>query len=258
MALPAILPWNYFHASVQATARTALRALMGTSYASSPTDALMDAALSRAVSYVHGTTGRFFLLRTGTLLVNGTGGRILDVPYPVVSVGQGGTGITSVTVEDDSTAMDTDLYSVRDGAGMGMDADDPRNYPQVILKAGKGDPQWPGSYGVWPYGIENVTLVGDFGYLEPDGSTPPLILSALARLTILQTAPLDDDDARADRVMTGIKSETVQGRAYTLGEGVIGGGITTEREIDQILAHYRRPPRVRAGRPRRMGRTRYY
>ena len=241
-------PWAYY-GSVEATALTALRALMGASYASSPTDADLKAALKRAVSAFESATGRFFVLRTGQIGLNGTGAPRISLPCSVVSADQGGDSVTSVVVgapTDD--ALDADAYTVNDGAG--LKPHDPRDLPFVELVSGAsilvGDPAWRAST-IFPRGHRNIWVTGDFGYLEADGTTPPLVQKAIALLSIRELTAGDDEDGREDAWRGSLVSEQTQGRSYTRGLHGTGAGLTLDREIDQIIAHYRSPPRAGSG-----------
>ena len=75
---------------------------------------------------------------------------------------------------------------------------------------------------------------GTFGYLE-NGETPPAIKKALLRLVVfdLRGTPLT--------LRAGLKEESTDGRTAKFGLP----SLTGDREIDHILATYRRPPLVR-------------
>ena len=77
-------------------------------------------------------------------------------------------------------------------------------------------------------------ISGTFGYLE-NGETPPAIKKALLRLVVfdLRGTPLT--------LRAGIKEESTDGRTAKFGLP----SLTGDREIDHILATYRRPPLVR-------------
>lgn len=257
MALLAIEPWTYFGAE-EDDALAALRTRMGTSYTSSPEDADLLEGLSRAVEFLHRATARWFVPRTGTLLLAGTGDVRLNLPCPVVSVDQVETGgITLAEIlpagSEDWTEVDASSYRVNDGALDGGGRDDPRHNPFVEFVPYSETDASPEEEigGRWPYGVRNVRLTGTFGYLTEAGETPPLILHVLARLTILQLVPLDDDDGQEDKRRGALVSESVMGRSYALGRPAMGAGPTTDREIDLILAGFRRPPRVHVSRPPR-------
>lgn len=266
MSLSALEPWHYFDAADQGDALDALRARMGATYATTPDDDQLLLVLRRSVEMLHRATDRFFVARTGSILLGGNGTPRLELPFPVASADQvDAGGITEIIVGDPDTedAVDADLYAVNDGALPGPL--DPRNNPfveMVVPSAGGAvsrPPIWPGKAGTWPYGVNNIRLTGTWGYLEEDGSTPELILHFLARMCILNAPELDDGDGQEDKRRAAIQSESTQGRSYTLGSVALSAGLTLDRELDSILRSFRRPPRAIVSRaPKRGLRSRYW
>lgn len=257
MALSSSTPWHYFGTVDQDTSRTALRDLMGSSYASAPADAVLDAALARAVRFFEAATGRFFVSIVGTITLHGNGEPRLSLPHPVVSADQGGTGITSITFGDDASAQDSALYAVNDGASDGPD--DPRLNPFVeFVPASSTTSVSPESYGsgLFPYGVRNVAIVGEWGYLEPDGSTSVLVQEAIAALTIRKLGAFDDQDDQEDLRRGAVTSESTAGRTGSFHENAVGRGVTTDREIDLLIRRFRRPPRATIARPPRRNQRR--
>lgn len=259
MALDAYDPWEYF-GTTKTTAIAALRARLGATYATSPVDADLLATLRLAVEYLHRATDRWFVVRTGTLELDGTDAPVLWLPIPVVSVAQGGSGVTSVRLADDTEAIDPTSYVVVDGALPGPD--DPRLNPRIERVTASRTSTPPIAYGrasVWPAGAKNVLVTGSFGYVEEDGSTPELIRRALARLVVYSLPAADAVEDAEDRKRGAIVWEAVRGRSYTLGAHAAGGGLTLDRETDAILRSFRRPPDAKISRPPRRGaRSRYY
>lgn len=246
-------PWRYFEdpgtPDDEAAALVLLRARMGTSYATVPDDVELTRILTRAVRLLERYTKRFFVLRVGTLTLDGTNAERLWLPFPVVSIDQGGAGagVTAVAIGD-ADPLEVDAYDVNDGAWEGYD--DPRSDPAINwARTGPYSalPSQPprrelGSRS-WPAGMRNISVTASWGYLEEDGTIPELIQHALARLVILNIAPLDDEAACLDaRTAGALVSETTTGRSYTLNSASVGMGLTLDREIDSILRSYRRPP----------------
>lgn len=262
MALALSTPWHYFAdipggSDTIVEARTALRGFMGTSFASSPADAVLDQALELAVRRFEAATGRFFAKIDGSLVLHGNGEPRLPLPHPVVSSDQSGNGITSITFEGDDAAQDSDLYTVNEGACDGPD--DPRLNPFVeFVPASSTVSVSPESYGsgLFPYGVRNVTIVGSWGYLDQDGRTPILVRKAVAAMTIRELAALDDCDDQEDLRRGAVTSELVAGRTTSVHENAVGRGLTTDREIDLVIRRFRRPPRATISRPPRRNRRR--
>lgn len=237
MSLDRPEPWRYYGSSSSA-ALTALRARMGASYATSPADADLLLALTRSVQMVERATGRFFRRRDGDVVVPGESSMQLDLPWPVVSADQGGDGVTSIVVDD--TEVDLADVVVSDGAAVGPG--DPRDAPRIEFARATGVGAVFGAIRRWPEGPGRIVVTASWGYLEEDGSSPEPILNAIARLVIQQCVPLDDLDGREDYRRGGLLMEQTQGRMYQVGMHAGGAGLTLDREIDQVLRSYRRPP----------------
>jgi len=238
--------------------RTALRAAMGAAFASSPADADLEVALAEAVAYLEGATGRIFLARAGTLKVDGTGTHRLFLPLPVVSTGQlEGAGVTEITIGADTTPLDSDGYLVNDGAG--LPGRDPRDSPTIDLVAPSSGgsfvsrPPGFGGWRTWPEGVRNVNVTATWGYLDENGATPLLARKALAGLAVRALGGTwDDRDGLDDLHLGAVTTESTRDRSVSYGERAGGGGITTDRELDLLIARLRAPPLPRVPRaPRR-------
>lgn len=252
-ALASVEDWEHF-GTVEATAITALRALMGSSYASSPPTAALKTALAQAVDYLQGATGRLFVGRAGTLSIDGTGTHRLFLPYAIPSVNQDATaGVTEILIGEDVTALDEDTYEVNDG--IGLPGRDPRDHPFIDLVAPSSGgtfvsrPPGFGGWRTWPEGIRNVHVTALWGYLDEDGATPLLAQKALAGLTVRALTTWDDQDDLDDLHLGAVQAEATRDRSVSYGERAGGGGITTDRELDLLIARLRAPARVRVSRP---------
>jgi len=246
MALEAIETWRYF-GSTKELALSALRSdYLGPQWTSSPSNARLEVLLRDAVQTFHAATGRFFLKRNGTLDIDGTGKRRLELPLPVVSTAQGGTGVTAVTVGegDNATEIDVDDLRINDGVGF-AGFDDPRQDPYIELTGQSGaslSSLFPTAK--WSRGTRNVHVTADWGYLEEDGTTPGLILKAIARLVEILSPYEGDADAQEDKRRHFIAQENTHGRGYMVAQIGMSGGLTGDRIVDQIIAKYKRPPFV--------------
>ena len=251
-------PWRYFEdpsdPNDEAAALLLLRGLMGASFASAPNDAVLTNILARSVRFFERVTRRFFVRRDGTLDIDGTDAPRLWLPFPVVSLDQDNTALPVEVSIGEGDPLEPQLYDVNDGAWEGED--DPRDDPFIEHSndsTGTVVSTPPRTYNAarWPYGVRNVHVTASWGYLEPDGAVPPLVQHALARLCVLNSAPNDDLSAVEDRRRGALLSESVEGRSYQLASHAISGGLTLDREIDQILRSYKRPPAAHISRPPR-------
>lgn len=257
--------WEHFADDPEATdadddALTALRARLGATFAESPDDAPLLAALAQAVAFLERATGRWFTARTGTIKVSGTGTPRLFLPLPVVSVDQGGTGVTAITLGDDTDPLDPEFYTVNDGAG--LPGRDPRDQPVIDMQGTttgssvftSRPPGWD-AWSAWPRGVRNVNVTATWGYVDESGHTPELARQALALLTVRALVPPEDGDGREDLRRGALMSESTQGRSYSLAAGGTGGGLTTDRELDLLIGSLRAPPVPRIPSPPNRRRT---
>lgn len=236
--------WAYWGATEEA-GLAALRAAMGASYATDPSDGALLAALEIAVETMEAATGRWFLARAGTLHLDGTGSHRLFLPYPVVSASQlEGGGVTAITIGDDATELDATSYIVNDG--IGLSGRDPRDHPFIDRVTPDGMTSRPFGWNAerWPYGMRNVHVTATWGYCDAVGGVPALALRLLSGLTVRALAAWDDVDAQADLHVGAIAAESTRDRSITYGPRAGGGGITTDRELDLLIARLRAPRRV--------------
>ena len=129
--------------------------------------------------------------------------------------------LTSITIGDQE--IDLDEVEINNA---------PRN-PHLLLTDG----------GIFARGRRNVVVTGSFGVVElaDDVYTAPAqVKRAAVRLVIRDLALLASEEAEdADR-RSRVVSETTDGHSYTLAQPS-SGGMTGDREVDMILALYRRP-----------------
>lgn len=201
-------------------------------------DARVEALLDLVSAYIERVTGVWFDRRVGlTMRLDGSGSPVLELPQPPVTV-------TEVRV--DGAVLAADRYVIRN-----RPETDDRWYPRLELVSGPvtrlerarlGGTAWRP---VWPRGEQNIEVVGDWGFVEADGSTPPLIRRAAVLLVLGLGRPAWS--GRAERRGARIRSETLGQYSYTLDALAGGANLTGDPEVDAILLHYRRPAVVVAG-----------
>ena len=91
----------------------------------------------------------------------------------------------------------------------------------------------------------NVTVSGQWGYVEEDGFTPSAIKRAAMKLALYHFPALIDTDALEENAIRGLLlSETTDGHTYMLSDSAVAeaysGAITGDAEIDGILKGYMR------------------
>jgi hypothetical protein len=131
-----------------------------------PTDAQALILLERASQLVESLTGNFFEERSGTFIFDGSNSHLMLVPHPIVSV-------TSLTINNDETALEDTEYRVYDGNQMPRDD---RFNPKIELRRNETPSIFTGgvTQSVFKRGYDQ-TIEGSFGFLEPDGTVPAVI-----------------------------------------------------------------------------------
>ena len=144
------------------------------------TDAEIQAMIDKWQSFIETQTGNFFEIRNLTLNIDGTGGRILHLPTPIIDLQQ---------LQINKSGQDEDLTTIIVYNGRGQPQDDRKN-PKIALDPDYGD-RASSIYSVNHYrdckrifrkGYRNQLVKGNFGYVESDDSTPIRIQDALLRL----------------------------------------------------------------------------
>jgi len=216
-------------------------------------DERLQQLLDDASERIEEVTGWWFRPRALTLRLSGRQDEALPLPAPVIA-------LTSVTL--DGAALDLDTAVMVKGR-----VTDPRadvRYPRILRRAlSPGEAPLVSNRYPWPYGEENVVLVGTFGFTKADGTTPPAdIRDACLRLVVRNLPRLTDAAGQAERERGRVSRETTDGHSYELGAVLAGtagswraGGLTGDPAIDTVLAQYRRPSKsALAGVPRETAR----
>lgn len=253
LALPA--GWRYLVApdDDEADALAYLRGLAGNPFPAGtyPDDELL-AALDTAAREFERATGRVFVLREGTLQLRGEGGSVLYLADPIVSVDE-------VRIRD--TVVDLSLLDVNRGTQPDGDGVDPRDNPWIAwVEDAEGVSYLAGIggrvLGAWPREEEGpvIEIDGFFGYVEADRTTPTLVRGAILALLQRGLVPINDFEGRGDLMRGAVIQEMTRGRGYMLAQSRLSAGVFLDREIDRVVATYRRPTRVLISRSRRKGR----
>lgn len=178
-----------------------------------PTDEEIQLQLKTAIQLLEDACGCWWYPRTLTKYFDGTGCPYLWLDIPLYS-------ITSVTVDDaavteyDKSAKTGDFINKAKGDSLPTSARHQWNPHLVLVPASYTDYS---QYSIWPQGLENVKIVGSWGWTDEDGDPPEMILKALCRMVDLLLDPPSDDDA-VERMASGaIKSESVKGRSISFG-----------------------------------------
>jgi hypothetical protein len=161
-----------------------------------------------------------------TLPFDGQDTECLWLPAPIVS-------LTSVSIDGSALTLGDVLIYGSTAA------------PRQSLRA----PRLARKNGVrWPQGRRNISVVGSFGFVESDGTTPTEIRDVCVRLAVRELGLITDATAQGERQRGRVFRETTDGHSYELAgvlPGAVGawrqGGLTGDPDIDVTLASYRRP-----------------
>lgn len=208
-------------------------------------DARIESLIALAGSYIERMTGRFFEPRAQTLRLDGTGGRVLPLGQPIVSVEA--VFVDSSPFSPGGAPVDPTSYRVYNRhVTEGLLLPDDRDNPRIELLG--CDEPFPGVGRLgWPRGQQNVEVRGVFGYTEPDGSptgrTPELIRHVVKLLVLRELPKMADLDRREEATKRWrITSERTRDQAYTIEASRLYGAFTGDPDIDTILVAFSRPP----------------
>lgn len=201
-------------------------------------------------------TGRFFEPRFQTQTMDGSGGRAMQLGDPIIGLQLVTLGNPVVnTIAPESFR----IFNRHITAGVTNPDDrlDPKiefvHYRDIFGRQRSASIDSP-LFGVpfrdlfFPSGVQNVNITALFGYTDPDGScigsTPQLIRHAAKLLVAKQLQKFASDD-RDENKRHRILSEGTRDQRYQL-QAVTEGALTGDREVDDILLSFFRPPMIGA------------
>ena len=174
----------------------------------------IECRIALAQSLIETITGRFFEERAGlTFELNGNGRDTIGLPATPVST----SDITSIIIDDET--LDAEYYKVI------MPSFPDGRFNPKLFRVG----------GIWPKGKYNITVTGNFGFVEAD-KTPPLQIKELAkRIVIWGINPLGDAQSQKNG---SIVEETLEDYSYKLDAAATRGAFG-DVKIDNLIAMYR-------------------
>lgn len=228
--------------------------------ASTASDARLLRQLALASRYIDRITGRGFSPVYKAVEVDGGRSAALMFGEPLIA-------LVGATYGNDSVDIDRRSFRVYNrhliqNLSDPDDRDDPRimfwgdgtwsPYGGSVVSLqgrayGYGDTVFGGPWSFGPGGSQRVTVRGLWGYTEYDGSPvgrTPLLIAHAAKLIAMREIPqlgsTEREDARMRARLTG---ERTRDQSYTIAQAM-ETPFTGDREIDDILMTYRRPPRL--------------
>lgn len=174
-------------------------------------------AEEKAWKFVETFCHQFFEKRTKTLYIDGTGDDYLIMPAFIHS-------ITSVEERDDGAYDMADIIIYN-------------SYPEDIRL-----PKIAHLDETFPEGKRNITVVGEFGLVDPNTSMPPYdLMDAVAKIVVMSLKSYvgeDEWDSVFDR--SRLIQEQTDKWMYRFSSGIPLYGVTGVPEIDKVLFMYRR------------------
>ena len=182
-------------------------------------------------------TGQWFNRKELTLQFDGNGSRVLWLPVPIIE-------LTALYINDDfNNPVDTSYYTVYNR----YYPEDDRKNPRIKMKRRTSDDIFSAvSDYKFNVGDLNQQLVGAFGYVDQDGSTPHLVKRAIMQLIIATMEIYADGDLDAMRSGRVIEEVTDRHRIEyaNLYDDIMAWNPTGLSDVDLALRMYRRPATI--------------
>lgn len=201
----------------------------------------LNGFIDEAMSFIDRHTRQWFNARQATLRVFGWNAPLLHLYVPIIS-------IDSILLNEDSpgSTLDPSVYRIHNSR---TTPDDRRN-PRILLVRQDFD-----IFNLEPrvFQAERTTkIVGTFGFLEEDGSTPLAIQRATLKLAVLRainTPGLSAKKTASKEGLGAIKRERTdlhETEYFSPEESVQSNasqsaGVSGDSEVDSIIAAYRGP-----------------
>jgi hypothetical protein len=198
-------------------------------------------------AFVERACRQWFYPRQMTWDLDGNGTTLLQLPVPIIS-------LSTLYMNDDFVnPVEVDAYVVYNGRG--ENGRDDRRNPRIKLISAETSifegvgPVQRNSF-TFMIGEKNQRLVGSFGYVEPDGSTPAPVRYAVKKLAIRGIEPLYNTGGAAGPTGSVIEEETDRHRRKWSDPTLAtkAWSMSGDAEVDQIIAMYRAPISMRAPR----------
>jgi hypothetical protein len=247
------------------------------------TDAQLLLKIQYASALIERWTGRWFVPKARTFVLDGPGHPLLQIGPPICSItevrvlGQGSLYLSSNDEVVDG--LNVRVYNRHLTQGL-FDPDDRYNPKIEWLRGDYGRAIGVYQYGGWPRGVQNVQVSGWFGFTDPDeamlpyippsaaptippvppldppayplGRTPALITQACMMLVARDLIALTDSDARNEQEMAG-RMTNLRTRDQSISWGqrlsTTSGGTTAysgDLAIDRIISMFARTPALGA------------
>lgn len=217
-----------------------IRANLKPAVSSANTDDAIARVIKSSENLIEMWCGRWFYKRVGYTWVldgiNQSNSYELRLPVPIIN-------LTSLTIW--SSLQNVGNYTVYNQ--IGPPRDDRWNSRIVTSNLGGEWFNTGNCYGIFPTdGLQNIILVGDFGFVEDtDGTTPYPIYIAAKKLALRSILASDMSDVTSRDLLlnkSGIIEEALPEYSYTKSDKVLSENplsFSGDDEIDKIIDQYR-------------------
>ena len=203
-----------------------------------------------ASRYIDRMTGRYFEPRAKTLDLDGSGTDTLLLGEPIVAITELYITTSGWVVTDTAVAAaDYTVYNRHLSQSL-LDPDD-RDCPKIVLISDLTTRSGRLATSVFTKGVQNIRVVGTFGYTEADGTSNgrvPLAIRHAATLLVTRMVPkaAKAETRSMTQAMSLVSRIKTRHQSISFARIASGYGLTGDPEIDNILKSHQRPIRVGA------------
>lgn len=200
--------------------------------------------LERANQLVEQITGNIFYKSAGTFVFDGNNSYLLQLPLAIVT-------ITSLKINNDTVALDSGEYRVYNGRAKPTDD---RYNPKIELRRNVQPSIFTGgaSQRFFKKGFDQ-TVVGEFGFLEPDDSVPAVINECIIAIVMMTFQTLFERFAYTDGgpgplpgPLKKEKTDAHEKEWWGTVQGLVDSDMIVPQYVHSRLKLYKRPIGIRA------------
>jgi len=206
--------------------------------------------ISMAEDYIESQTYLWFNLHAGEIVIlDGDDSPVLSLPAPAIAI----ESVTVSQIPGESIIIAPSQYiNYNRRNDITGDFWDPRlemlqgvaTRMSVIAPTKGYDSR---SQAIWPWGRHNISILGTFGFVETDGSTPLIIKRAVLLLINQLIVSVLQTPTERIRLLGLLESESIGNYSYRINTGkvITASMFTNDPLVDEILDNYTRVEDIR-------------